>query len=363
MLVESAERPPSPGRCLAALASAHPRVRLLAARALEAFADPAAFATFATEVLDDRGEEKAPWAVPAETARALAEVLATGDPQLRGRTMRLLTTLDEEKQDRFDHAWEAFQDRFGDDVDRLLAAAGKRKPPAPAYSPEELRQVVIGAYAGLSRLAGAALEMRVRQTAIARLTAIGVADRALVETVKPLILLALGDPAQAVRKLGFESLAALGMKAAELGAEALASGQRDVGVLGLSLLAGDTGDAKARRKVLEQVLLDRTDGLEEEAGKLLADQIGWEAVHAAALEATSEAARERAVAGLAAAVRRERGRAQGAARRALVALPRRAGAGRGGARREEGRGGLRGARHDAPRRGAAAGDRRAREAR
>ncbi len=299
MLVESAERHPSPGRGLAALASAHPRVRLLAARALEAFADPKAFASFAAEILNDRGDDKAPWAVPEETARALAEVLASGDPQLAGRAMRLLDALDEEKQDRLDHAWQAFHERFEKDIDKLLAAAKARKPAAAEHSPEDLRRVVIGAYAGLSRMAGAALEMRVRQTAIARLTALGKADRAVAETVKPLLLLALSDPAQAVRKLGFESLAALGMKAADLGAEALASGQRDVGVLGLSLLAGDVGDAKARRKVLEQVLLGSTDGLEEEAGKLLAETIGWEAVHTTALEATSQAARERAAAGLA----------------------------------------------------------------
>src|SRR5262249_47995248 len=74
---------------------------------------------------------------------------------------------------------------------------------------------------------------------------------------------------------------------------------RDVGVLGLTLLAGDKGDAKARRKVLEQVLLESTDGLEIEAGRLLAETAGWEAVHVSALEARSESARSQAIAGLA----------------------------------------------------------------
>ncbi len=175
------------------------------------------------------------------------------------------------------------------------------------------------------------------------------ADAATADVVKPLLLLGLGDPAQPVRKLAFDSLAALGMSAAELGAEALAVGQRDVGVLGLALLAADKGDAKARRKVLEQVLLGGTDGLEEEAGKLLAESAGWEAVHVAGLEARSPGLRAQSVAGPRAALRGERGRAQGAAGRAGVALPRGPREGRAGAGRQEGRGRLRRAGGHAPR--------------
>jgi ParB family chromosome partitioning protein len=47
------------------------------------------------------------------------------------------------------------------------------------------------------------------------------------------------------------------------------------------------------------VLLEGTDGLEIEAGRLLAETAGWEAVHVSGLEARSEAARTQAVAGLA----------------------------------------------------------------
>ncbi|MFT3772416.1 MAG: HEAT repeat domain-containing protein [Minicystis sp.] len=102
MLIEATENDGAPDRCLAALSSAHPRVRLVAARALETFADPKAFAAFAAELLDDRGDDKTPWTIPAETARALGEVVTHGDPQLRGRALRVLEALDDEKQERFE---------------------------------------------------------------------------------------------------------------------------------------------------------------------------------------------------------------------------------------------------------------------
>src|SRR5262249_56603820 len=83
MLIESSEHDSIPDRCLAALASAHPRVRLSAARALEAFADASAFRAFVVELFDDRGDDKAPWTVPAATVQPLAEVVTWGDPQLK----------------------------------------------------------------------------------------------------------------------------------------------------------------------------------------------------------------------------------------------------------------------------------------
>ncbi len=298
MLVESSEQDGVPDRCLAALSSAHPRTRMVAARALEAFSDPAMFSAFVLELLNDRGEEHAAWTLGKDVARSLAEIVAHGDPQLRVRAARLLDALDDEKQDRFDRSWAVFHKRHAAPIAALLAAADKRKPAVPQYAPAELRRVVLGAYAGLSRQSGGALEVRVRQTAVSRLAAMATAEPALRETVQSLLLLALGDPTNAVRKLGFDSLAAIGMPAAELGAEALAVGQRDMGVAGLKLLA-ESGEAASKEKVLEQVFLGNTDGLEEDAAKLLADLRGWPTVHAQGLEARSQAARDRSVAGLA----------------------------------------------------------------
>jgi ParB family chromosome partitioning protein len=299
MLIESSAGDAVPERCLAALSSAHPRLRLLAARALEAFSDKVAFRAFVAELLDDRGDDKTAWTLPAETARALAEVVTWAEPPLRSRALRVLSALDDEKQDRFDREWELLRKRFENDLAKLVAAAEARKPAAAVYAPEELLRVVVGAYAGLSRMVGAALEMRVRQTALTRLLGLGRSGAVAADTVRPLLLLALGDPAQPVRKLAFESLSALGMSAAELGAEALVVGQRDVGVLGLALLSSTGGEVASRRKVLEQVFLGNTDGLEDEAGKLLAELVGWEAVHTAGLEARAPGVRERSAAGLA----------------------------------------------------------------
>ncbi|MFO0758413.1 MAG: HEAT repeat domain-containing protein [Byssovorax sp.] len=298
MLVESSEQDGVPDRCLAALSSAHPRTRMVAARALESFADPADFSAFVAWLLNDRGDDHAAWTIGHDVVRALAEIAAFGDPQLKARMARLLDALDDEKQDRFDRTYAVFQKRFAASIKELVASAAKRKPAAPEYAPEELRRVVLGAYAGLSRQIGGALEVRVRQTALGRLTAMAKADAKLKETVQSLLLLSLGDPTNAVRKLGFDSLSALGMPAAELGAEALAVGHRDMGVAGLGLLA-ESGDRASKEKVLTQVLLGNTDGLEEEAAKLLAELRGAAEVAVTALEARSQAARDRAVAALA----------------------------------------------------------------
>jgi HEAT repeat protein len=299
MLIESSEQDGAPDRCLAALSSAHPRVRLTAARALESFADPAAFTAFVLELLNDRGDDARAFTIPAATARILAEALTFGDPQLKVRTASLLDALDDEKQDRFDHAFAIYKQRFSREIDALLAAAKKRKPATPEYAEAELRRVVTGAYAGLSRQVGGALEVRVRQTAVARLAEMVRAAPSEKEGILPLLLLALGDPVATVRKLAFDTLVAIGMPSAELGAEALAIGQRDVGAMGLSLLASG-GEAGERRKVLEQVFLNNTDGLQDEAGKLLLEIVAPATVHEQGLLARSQSVRQRSVAGLAA---------------------------------------------------------------
>ncbi len=298
MLVEAGERDGVPDRCLAALASVNQRVRLVAARALEAFGDERAFSSFVTELVNDRGEGRAAFTVPEATANAIACALAHGGPKLKLRTIAVISALDDEKQERFDKAWAVYALRF----EREIAEASARRDPAPlAYTHDDLQRVVLGAYAGLSRATGGALEVRVQKTAVARLTAMARDDKpsgTLRGAVKPVLFLALGDPNKEVRRLAFDSLLALGVDAAEIGAEALAVGHRDIGALGLDLL-GKAGAGKARAELFEDVLVRRTDGLEEEAGKLLAADVGWVKVHALAIGAASQPARERALTGLA----------------------------------------------------------------
>jgi ParB family chromosome partitioning protein len=316
MLVESSEQDGVPDRCLAALSSRHPRTRLTAARALESFADAQRFAAWVTELFNDRGDDHAAWKFAHEAVRTLAEALTHGSPGLRVRAARCLVSLDDEKPERLERTWRGFSKRFEKVLGELDKAAAKRKPAEVKYAPEEMRSVVLGAYAGLSRQAGSALDGRVRQTALARLSEVAREDKTLVPTVHPLLSMALADRDVAVRKTAFESLQGLGIAAADLAAEAISVGARDMGVAGLRLLA-ESGKGKEGAAVLERVYLANTDGLEVEAGKLLAESKGWTEVHAAGLGAKSAAVRDEGVRGLAREYDKDE-KAQAALRKALA---------------------------------------------
>src|SRR5262249_35194474 len=57
MLLELKDTDGVPEKCLDCLSAKGPRFRLTGARALEAFADPAAFKALVVELVDDRGED------------------------------------------------------------------------------------------------------------------------------------------------------------------------------------------------------------------------------------------------------------------------------------------------------------------
>ncbi|MEZ4451876.1 MAG: HEAT repeat domain-containing protein [Nannocystaceae bacterium] len=240
-----------------------------------------------------------------------------GSPQIKVRTAQLLTALDADKQDEFDRRFRIFTERFAAVVKAAEKRAKSRKPAPSAYAPAELRQLVFGAYTGLSRL-GVASEAGIRESAIGRLVAAARAGTVPLEAAYAVLVPALSDSAQGVRALAFESLKALGMTPERLATEALGSGQHDVGGMGLDVLAragGSTGGAS----VLEDVLRSNNDGLEFEAARLLAsfrsgvragdgvslsdaDQkalaAAWIGVHTVALDARSESMRSAAVKGL-----------------------------------------------------------------
>ena len=298
MLVESSEQDGVPDRCLGALSSKHPRTRLVAARALETFADPEKFANWVTELFNDRGDDHAPWKFPHEAVRTLAEVVTHGEPALRIRAAKLLSALDDEKSQRLERAWRGFSTRFDKVLKDLDGKAKKRKPAEAKYAPAEMRRVVVGAYAGLSRQAGTQLDARVRQTAIGRLSEMARQDKDLLSTVIPLLSMGLADRDVAVRKVAFDGLGALGVTPADLAAEAISVGFRDMGVAGLRLLA-ESGKGKEGLAVLERVYLNNSDGLETEAGKLLAESKGWTDVYTTGLTAKSAEVRDEGVRGLA----------------------------------------------------------------
>jgi ParB family chromosome partitioning protein len=304
MLSELADRPGAPVRCLTCLAARSPRVRLAAARALERFADPAAFRAYVVELVNDRGDEP-PWKIPAETVDLLAELLAHGPPGVRGRTAHLLRHLSEKESAAWEQAWALHTSRFAAQIKALREAAAERMAPTPEYTPEQLQELAFGAYIGLVREQGASAAaghgtesqvVRIRLTALARVHTMAAAGHGA--AARPVLVQALGDPNQAVRLQAFDQLAVLGMDADELGAAALGAGHTDVGVRGLEKLAGG-GTSAEGQAVLEDALRTRTDDLATEAAKLLAARRGLVPVAGLALGAAYEPLRQEAVAWLA----------------------------------------------------------------
>ena len=296
-------------RALACLSSRPPRLRLTAARAIEALADPAAFARFVDGLVNDKGD-KPDWKVPDATIEALAELLVHGEPRLRVRTARLLRHLDAEEQHAFDQAWKVHEGRFAHELASLDALAAKRKPVPLHYTHEQLQDLAFGAYVGLVREQAAPKSKgqggspdphanKVRQSALAHLLKLAGAEPRHARAALPVFVQAFGDPNQAVRSQAFEQAQALGMPASALAAEALASGHVDLGVRGLELLTGGASEAEGRA-VLERAMMDRKDDLALEAAKLLIARLGPVAVATKALGAASEQVRLRSVGSLAA---------------------------------------------------------------
>jgi ParB family chromosome partitioning protein len=296
-------------RALACLSSRPPRLRLTAARAIEALADPIAFARFVAELVNDKGD-KPDWKIPEATIDALAEMLVHGEHRLQVRTARLLRHLDAEEQDAFDQAWKVHEARFAKEIGDLRARVGKRKPVPLQYNAGQLQDLAFGAYVGLVREQAAPKAKgqggvpdpqanKVRQSALAHLLKLAGVELRHARSALPVFVQALGDPNQAVRSQAFEQAQTLGMPPSSLAAEALASGHIDLGVRGLELLTGGASEAEGQA-VLEQAMLTRKDDLALEAARLLIIRLGPVTVGTRALEAANERLRREGVAWLAA---------------------------------------------------------------
>jgi ParB family chromosome partitioning protein len=291
MLLELEALAGMPARCLAALSSRVPRVRLTAARGVESFSDPATFLQFVAQLFNDRGDEPG-WKIPSQTVADVAELIAHGSMLARARTAMLLRTLAEKEQAAWDLAWSVLARRFA----REIAELRERKRPVVERQSglSQLQQLAFGAYVGLVREQAGTHGHRIRQTALARLLAIARADANFEKAAVPVFVQALGDPIQAVRMQAFEQLRALGMDSAALGAEALEAGHTDLGVRGLELLT-DAASAEQGQLVLEQVMLTRKDQLATEAALLLMKQRGQVPVAKLALDVAHEELRNHGV--------------------------------------------------------------------
>jgi len=287
----------TPERALTCLASRMPRVRLTAARALECFGQPDEFATFVVDLFNDRGEQPA-WKVSAEVVRAFAGLLTFGAGQTITRTVALFAHLLSKEQSAWDLAWSMHAERFAKEIAAL--------PPGSASSGKGEKEVAFGAYVGLVREQGTGAQqanlaaiIRVRQTALSRVVALAAADANLRPAAQAVGVQALGDPNQPVRLQAFEALPILGMTSAALGAAAIETGHRDLGIKGLELLADGASKAEGEA-VLEQVMLTRRDPLAKEAAKLLMTRRPNIAVMQQALSAAHEDLRQEAIAWIAA---------------------------------------------------------------
>lgn len=285
----------TPARCLAGLSSKHPRIRFLAARALEQFTEEKAFDEFLVHAVNDRGDEAA-WTISQFTISILADVLCFGPPFLQARTVALMPLLVQDNQDPWDLAWANFAKRFAEELKTVQKESKKRKLPKLAVADLELSELAFGTYVGLVREAGStqAQNVRIRQTALRRLQALAEEHTALKASSIPVLIQALGDPNQAVRFQAFDQLRALGLPAEQLGAEALETGHTDLGVKGLNLITEGATPA-AGRKILEDVMTSRTDDLSREAANILREHHDPVDIAALALNAQSDKLRMQAV--------------------------------------------------------------------
>lgn len=289
MLVELSSRDANPERCLAGLSAESPEIRLRSAEALENYSNQEAFETFVVRLFNERGGDK-PWSVSPQTIKAIGGLLCGDDPGLRYRVMDVLDVLGQTKQDAFDKEWGRFSRRYKRELRALTNPDSRAARPHSA----ELIRLVFGTYVGLARLQGHDAAARIRQTALQRLVQCAEKEPSLTDSVRPALIQALSDSAQAVRRQAFDFLAAITDEVSVLCSEALASGQRDIGALGFKRLL-ESGDPKTSEALLDQVLKTSSDGLEHEAAKALAGIRGEVAVYRSALEALSEDLRREAV--------------------------------------------------------------------
>ncbi len=297
-----------PGRCLAAMASSHPRVRLLAAEALEALPEPEALRDQIVRLLNgERDPDK--MAIAPEILLAFARLLTFGNPLLRGRTARLFDHLDPsvETSASFRMRWNVFRSQFDDRIENVLGRVTDPDAESPSRpDASTVRDLAFGAYAGLIReFSGTSKESSaIRLTALDRLLSLSKLDDSYATPARSVFLQMLGDPIQEVRSRAFGHAHAIGMDRTTLGAEALAADHLDIGAEGLRLLseAGDDQGAttEAGRAVLREVMLTRRDDLAIEAAKQLGTQ-GVPIIEVArdALDGASESLRRHALVQLA----------------------------------------------------------------
>ncbi|MGD9212938.1 MAG: HEAT repeat domain-containing protein, partial [Desulfobacteraceae bacterium] len=285
-----------PKHCIACLAALEPKIRLAAAGALEVIAHD--FGNYITRMLNDRANE-APWTIPTETTLLLGRLLFNGPLHIRVDTLHLLLRLKtlqtkEKTQTNWEKAWKIHLKRYHTEIAEIRDRIKPVKK--PKYNRNELLQLAFGTYVGLVRdqSRSGSQNVTLNRRALLRIFALAAIDKSMAAAAKPVFVQTLANPNKDVRLLAFEHLGNLGMDKKELGSEALRVGHKDLGVIGLKLLMSNASKASGQA-LLENVVMLRKDGLEIEAAKLLAEQIGRSAAWEKALQAMSKSLRHMAV--------------------------------------------------------------------
>jgi ParB family chromosome partitioning protein len=313
LLQEFAQRHRIPDRMFAALSSAHPEVRLWAARALDSFSDDKAFEALVAAAFNKLGTSKVEWGVDLEIVKQVALGINFGEPKMRARMVYLLGALFEDTRDTFDRRWAILHGRYKDDLAKLAAedrsiasviservarawgaiksALGSHDSPAQDEGFQRaLTALVFGAYVGLSRDPGSEA---VRRQAIEALTQLAQSGKANVRDTQRVLLASLGDASQEVRQRAFDALVTLSAEVSLLSTEALSTPWMDMGSRALSLLAERAGADGT--ELLKDAMWTKTGGLEEEAFKLLVEQAGATQTNLWALASQSASMRQRAL--------------------------------------------------------------------
>ncbi|MEM1348772.1 MAG: HEAT repeat domain-containing protein, partial [Myxococcota bacterium] len=224
LLRELGERDGVPDKCLAALSSAPPEVRLDAAGALEAFANTEDLEEYVVNAVNTFHGGKIAWDIEVGVVRKLSIAVTRGGAQVRVRAARLLQQLRQEQQEEFERQWAIYAKRYQNELERLTAEASEQDGAQELGSEGKIQrawrsltaavrkltgageeasfekalgELVFGAYVGLARQAQAANHVRV--DAMRKLAALGGEgrERAMVQRV---LILALGDQEPLVRE-------------------------------------------------------------------------------------------------------------------------------------------------------------------
>ncbi|MCP4137445.1 MAG: hypothetical protein GY754_41140 [bacterium] len=301
MLLEDCERKGSPKRLLTGLSSSSPHTRLLTAQALENYPDKDNFHTYVQNLFNDRGDRQEPWRIKPEIIKTLGTILAYGNNKIRlfaffnilDKLMALKNESDS-RQRAFDYEWKIFSTRFADEIKAIEEQASSGEAEVPQYSKEELYQLILGTYIGLSRLQGGDFELGIRQSALLRLRDLAQKEASLSATVYSVYLAALHDSNGTVRKQALDNLLGMDSNRETLVKELLATEHVDIGKQGLDLLAEDL-KKKGHLAVIKDVFTAYTNGLEKDAAQILMKTEGTLTILKAGLEVRSQSQRKNSI--------------------------------------------------------------------